>query len=353
MLRIAGLIALCALRLFALPALTTIQDTIYQADGTPMNGTVIITWPSFVASDGTKIAAQTLLAPVTSGYFQASLVPTQGATPTTVYSVRINSGGKNQSTELWSVPVSATPLTIANVMVVQTGGVIIGSNPVIAAPTDTTSIPISDVVGLANELALRPMIGTTFADSRAAVIDATGAIDGAAGPPANCVHVDGTSGSCSGGSLGVFVDGETPSGAINGSNTQFTLANTPIASSSVSVWRNGLFQSPGVDFSVSGSTIAFLLTPPQTGDVVLASYRTGTVSGVNFVDAETPAGTANGSNAAFTLANAPNPASSVAVYLNGLRLALNVDYTFSGSAITFLPGSLPQIGDTLVCSYRH
>jgi len=351
--RIASLIALCALRVFALPALTTIQDTIYQADGTQMNGTVIITWPSFVASDGTKIAAQTLVVPVSSGYFQASLVPTAGASPMTAYSVRINSAGMNQSTELWSVPASATPLTIASVMIVQTGGVVIGSVPGTVTSPEST-IQITDVAGLANQLAMRPMLGPAFADSRAAVIDASGAIDGVAGNPSDCVHVDGTSGSCSGsGSLNVFVDGETPSGAINGSNTQFTLANTPAASTSVSVWRNGLFQRYGVDFSVSGSTITFPGTPPQTGDVLLASYRTGTVTGVNFVDAETPAGTANGSNAAFPLANTPNPAGSLAVYRNGLRVALNIDYTLSGSTITFLPVALPQSGDTLAVSYRH
>ena len=353
MLRIASLIALCALRVFALPALTTIQDTIYQADGTPMNGTVIITWPSFVASDGSKIAAQTLVVPVTSGYFQAALVPTEGASPITAYSVRINSAGKNQSSELWSVPASSTPLTIANVMIVQTGGVIIGSGPGTVVSPQTT-VQITDVVGLANQLAMRPMIGAAFADSRAAVIDAIGAIDAVAGNPSDCVHVDGTSGSCGGsGSTNVFVDGETPSGTLNGSNTQFTLANTPVASTSVSIWRNGLFQRYGVDFSVSGNTITFLGTPPQAGDVLRTSYRTGSVSGVNFVDAETPTGTANGSNATFTLASTPSPAGSLAVYRNGLRMALNVDYTLSGSTITFLSVALPQSGDTLAVSYRH
>jgi hypothetical protein len=352
MLRIASLIAFCALRMFALPALSTIQDTIYQADGTPMNGTVIIAWPSFIASDGTKIAAQTLVVPVTSGYFQAALVPTAGANPVTAYSVRINSAGMNQSTELWSVPASSTPLTIANVMIEQTGGVVIGSAPGSGTSPEST-IQITDVSGLANQLAMRPMLGPAFADSRAAVIDAIGAIDGVAGNASDCVHVDGTSGSCGGGSPAVFVDGETPSGAINGSNTQFTLANTPVASTSVSVWLNGLFQRYGVDFSVSGSTISFLGTPPQTGDVLLASYRTGTLSGVNFVDAETPTGTANGSNATFALANTPNPAGSLAVYRNGLRVALNIDYTLSGSTITFLPLALPQSGDTLAVSYRH
>ncbi len=87
--------------------------------------------------------------------------------------------------------------------------------------------------------------------------------------------------------------------------------------------------------------------------MILASYRTGSVTGVSFVDAETPSGAANGANAAFTLANVPNPASSVGVYRNGLRMKLITDYTFSGSTITFVAGQLPQTGDTLFCSYRH
>ena len=71
-----GLLVCCALRLGAAPVLTTIQDTLYKADGTPLNGVVIVTWPSFVAADGSKIAAQTLTVAVPFGYFQAALVPT-------------------------------------------------------------------------------------------------------------------------------------------------------------------------------------------------------------------------------------------------------------------------------------
>lgn len=352
MFRVAGLIALCSLRLLALPALTTIQDTLYTADGSPMNGTVIITWPSFVASDGTKIAAQTLTVPVTSGYFQVALVPTVGASKAVSYSVRVNSAGKNQSSELWSVPPSATPLTIASVMVGQTGGIIIGSNPVVTVPQSST-IQITDVTGLSNELAIRPMIGPAFANSRAAVIDATGAIDGAAGNASDCLHVDGTSASCGGGSSNIFVDSEVPSGAMNGANPSFTLANTPVPPTSVSIWRNGLFEHYGVDYSVAGSAITFLGTPPQYGDVLVASYRTGTLSGVTFVDGETPGGTPNGANSTFTLANSPNPAASLALYRNGLRLEASIDYTLNGATITFLSAALPQSGDTLLCSYRH
>jgi hypothetical protein len=70
-----------------------------------------------------------------------------------------------------------------------------------------------------------------------------------------------------------FVDRETPSGSVNGSNTAFTLANTPV-SGSEHVYLNGLLQEPGAgnDYTISGSTITYL-TAPQTGDKIRVSYR--------------------------------------------------------------------------------
>lgn len=72
-----------------------------------------------------------------------------------------------------------------------------------------------------------------------------------------------------------------------------------------------------------------------------------------FIDSETPAGTVDGSNATFTIANPPSPASSLHVHRNGLLLRLGLDYSFSGTAITFLSGAIPQTGDTLQVSYRR
>jgi hypothetical protein len=51
----------------------------------------------------------------------------------------------------------------------------------------------SDVTGLVSDLAARPLKGLGFAPSRAAVINSTGAIDGALGNSGECVLVDGTS----------------------------------------------------------------------------------------------------------------------------------------------------------------
>lgn len=70
-----------------------------------------------------------------------------------------------------------------------------------------------------------------------------------------------------------FVVRETPGGAINGSNTAFTLANTPIAGSE-EVYLNGLQQEPGAgnDYTISGAAITYL-TAPIAGDKIRVSYR--------------------------------------------------------------------------------
>jgi len=198
------------------------------------------------------------------------------------------------------------------------------------------------------------MMGPAFSDSRAAIINSTGGIDAAAGNLSDCVHVDGTSGSCGGATSTAFVDASVPVGIINGANTQFTLASTPVPATSVAVWRNGLFLNPGTDFTVSGNVITLAGgSTPLVGDTILTSYRTAGLAGVTFVDAETPGGTANGSNTTFTLANVPNPPTSVALYRNGVLMASGVDYALNGQTITFVAASAPQTGDTLVCSYRH
>lgn len=70
-----------------------------------------------------------------------------------------------------------------------------------------------------------------------------------------------------------FVDKETPSGSINGSNATFTLANTPV-SGSEHVYLNGILQDVGAgnDYTISGATITFL-TAPISGDKIRVSYR--------------------------------------------------------------------------------
>jgi hypothetical protein len=65
---------------------------------------------------------------------------------------------------------------------------------------------------------------------------------------------------------------EVPTGAVNGANADFDLAQAHIAGSE-SVYLNGLLQNAGGsnDYTIASSTITFN-TAPASGDVVLVSY---------------------------------------------------------------------------------
>lgn len=69
-----------------------------------------------------------------------------------------------------------------------------------------------------------------------------------------------------------FVVRETPSGSVNGSNTTFTLANTPTTGTE-QVFLNGILQEPGAgnDYTISGTTITYLAAP-VTGDKIRVTY---------------------------------------------------------------------------------
>jgi len=73
----------------------------------------------------------------------------------------------------------------------------------------------------------------------------------------------------------------------------------------------------------------------------------------DFVDAETPTGTVNGTNTTFTLATAPDPASSLELHYGGVLLTTGSgtdQYTLADATLTL--GFAPVSGIPLVASYR-
>ncbi|MDZ4802839.1 MAG: hypothetical protein SGI92_32160 [Bryobacteraceae bacterium] len=71
-----------------------------------------------------------------------------------------------------------------------------------------------------------------------------------------------------------IVEGEVPSGTLNGVNLSFSLAGAPIPASSLQLHRNGMLQKQGIDYYMTASAITFFpLSVPQSGDLLLASYR--------------------------------------------------------------------------------
>lgn len=64
---------------------------------------------------------------------------------------------------------------------------------------------------------------------------------------------------------------ETPSGTINGSNTSFSLANTPGSNSSVQVHLDGVLLVQGTDYTISSATIS-MTTAPALGQSLYVVY---------------------------------------------------------------------------------
>jgi len=265
----AALLASAALA--APPALTTIQDVLYKADGTRFNGTLTITWDSFQAADNSTIVKQSTTVKVTDGNLRVQLVPSTSGTPAVFYSVTYNSDGRIQFKETWSVPASGQSVHLRDVRVTS-GASTTGGAP---AP-ETGTISQADVTGLVADLENRPLKGAGFAPNRVAIVNAAGALESALGAENDCVHVDGSSGPC--GAQGVsFVDSEAPAGIVDGSNAVFSLAATPQPASSLTIYRNGLLQKPDVDYSLSGRNIQFVAAAtPQPADILLTSYRLAT-----------------------------------------------------------------------------
>ncbi len=325
--------ACLAARLLAGPTLTTIQDVVYRADGTPYNGLAIIKWTPFEAGDTSKIATQSLTVNITGGNLMVQLVPTTNATPAGYYSVTFTSAGNDQFSESWAVPPSTKPLRVRDVLMSQAAASA-------ALVTGAAPIPESSVIGLTADLAARPVEGPAFSPGRVALINAAGALDAVSGSVSDCVHVDGSSGPCGsgGGSAGpTFADGETPAGIVDGANLAFTLSAAPTPASSLALYRNGVLQKSGQDYTLSGNAVNFAAgSAPQPGDTILASYRVTPAGGPQGPPSPqvlcSGNGTATSSTTITSLGTCAIPAGTLQA---GDRVRISFDYSHEGALSGF------------------
>jgi hypothetical protein len=115
-LRIVRGIAVCAVAmLLAAMAMaqavstTTVQGTVYLANGQPGAGTLAVSWPSFTTAAGQAVAADTTTVTIgPDGFVSVNLAPNVGATPAGEYytAVYYMSDGTT-STQYWVVPAAA------------------------------------------------------------------------------------------------------------------------------------------------------------------------------------------------------------------------------------------------------
>jgi hypothetical protein len=153
------------------------------------------------------------------------------------------------------------------------------------------------------------------------------------------VYSDGTNVvQLTGGSGGIFAAG----GDLSGSSSSQTVV--------------GLEGKPLDATTVGTPTDGWVITYDNaSGKYKAKAIPTG--AGLNFADSETPGGSINGSNAAFTLAHSPSPAGSLILvqrFASGGAAVLfpgGVDFTLSGLNITMV--NAPATGDSFLAWYRY
>jgi hypothetical protein len=401
-----GILTTCAL---AQTNLTQIRDTINNPDGTPFNGTLVITWVGLSSPTSGSVSPLSTSAHIYNGALSVLLVPTTTAAAGSYYQVVYNSGnGIVTWTETWSVPPSTTALTVSSVRTSSTSGsgtsTGTGGGGTTTTQYATLPIAISQVTGLSADLntlnnSLTTLQTTVSGLDLSGLSSLTNTVNGlstsvsanttnitalttsvnslttsSASNSSNLAALSTTVGnlSTSVASLNTavtalqasgvvktlnmtFIDGEVPGGVTNGSNVAFTLSQGPTPAGSLELYRNGLVQTSAVDYTISGTAITFLSgNIPAAGDVLQAYYRAAGSSPLpTFVDDEVPGGLVNGSNLTFTLAAAPTPQIGLKLYKNGMLMQQHSDYTLSGSNIAFVSASMPQPGDAIVAYYRY
>ena len=317
--------------LWAQPALTTIQDVLYQADGARFNGTTIISWNSFQAADGTNVASSEISQRVVNGVLKVQLVPTTNASAGANYTVTYNESGRFQFTETWAVSPSITPLRVRDVRVAT--GTVVGPDSL------NTPILISDVTGLVTQLSLLVPKGASYTPGRAAVINSSAQIDAAGGNSTDCLHVDGSSGSCGTGSGGGpgFVDAEIPAGVLDGLNTTFTLNNIPSPPSSLALFSNGVLMKQGTDYSVTGNAISFFTSSaPHPGDSLLAYYRLPDAANpTNAVAAQVLCSSTGQSSASTSMTSLGTCTIPAGLLKPGDRVVMRFNFSHDGSTAGF------------------
>jgi hypothetical protein len=95
---------------------TTVQGTVYRADGSAATGTLIVSWPAFSTARNQAVAAGTITVPIgQDGFATLQLAPNAGAYPAgTYYTAVYHLSDGTVSKEYWVVPTSS-PASIASV----------------------------------------------------------------------------------------------------------------------------------------------------------------------------------------------------------------------------------------------
>ena len=118
----------------------------------------------------------------------------------------------------------------------------------------------------------------------------------------------------------------------NGSNTIFTLSTSSTTDRSF-VYLNGVQQAPTTDYTISGTTLTFVVAPPSDNVIEVRSFDIPSIADITVT---TDTFTANGTQTNFTLSTPDSSVTNSLVFLNGVTQVPTTDYTLSTTTLTFL-----------------
>jgi len=95
---------------------TTVQGTVYQANGAPASGTLLVSWPAFTTAGNQAVAAGSTSAVIGSdGFVSVNLAPNVGSSPAGLYYTAVfHLSNGTVNTQYWEVPAAASA-TLASV----------------------------------------------------------------------------------------------------------------------------------------------------------------------------------------------------------------------------------------------
>jgi hypothetical protein len=104
------LLTICTAEAAAQVATTTVQGTVYRADGSAAQGTLIVSWPTFATAANQAVAAGSVTTTIgADGFVSLNLAPNQGAYPDgTYYTAIYHLNDGTVTKEYWVVPAAAS-----------------------------------------------------------------------------------------------------------------------------------------------------------------------------------------------------------------------------------------------------
>ncbi len=183
--------------------LSEIRDVVYTPQGNLFSGKIVIE-PRHFQRDSPPV----LVIPVKNGMFEVALISTSTVFPSESYTVTYTEESGTTWTELWRVPVG-NRLSLKDVRIAtpNLGGKPMNSVDNPNLPRDISfPLPMVDIAGLSSQL-------DTIATSLTQITNSSNALSSAILSLHNLQ----------------IIKNETPAGPVNGTNTVFTLANTPLA----------------------------------------------------------------------------------------------------------------------------